>query len=53
MIAKKLLVVALLSAGAAAAQGEEVKTLSLTEAQQVTVKNHPKITAAELIALAS
>ena len=30
-----------------------MKTLSLSEAQQVTVKNHPKITAAELIALAS
>jgi outer membrane protein len=34
-------------------QGQDVKTLSLSEAQEITVKNHPKITSAELIALAS
>ena len=53
MIAKKLLAAALLAAGVVTARSEEVKTLSLSEAQQITVKNHPRITAAELIALAS
>jgi outer membrane protein len=53
MMAKKFLAAIMLAAGVVAARGEEVKTLSLSEAQQITVKNHPRITAAELIALAS
>src|ERR1700722_8410034 len=53
MTAKNFLTAALLAIGVVAARGEETKTLSLSEARDITVKNHPKITAAELIALAS
>jgi len=53
MIAKKLIIAGILAACVLSARGQEAKTLSLSEAREIAIKNHPKITAAELIALAS
>jgi outer membrane protein len=50
---KIILIGALLGLGILSATGEDLKPLSLKEAQEIAIKNHPKITAAELIALAS
>jgi outer membrane protein len=53
MITRNLTIAVLLALGFLSARAEEVKTLSLSEAREITLKNHPRITAAELIALAS
>ena len=43
----------LLCFGVPGAFGQELKTLSLKEAEEIAVQKHPKITAAELISLAT
>jgi outer membrane protein len=53
MSTKQIIIAALLLLGLLRARGENVKTLSLSEAREIAIKNHPRITAAELIALAS
>ncbi len=50
---KQMVIPVLLAMSVFSARGEDVKTLSLSEAREITIKNHPRITAAELIALAS
>ncbi|MDB6122799.1 MAG: Outer rane efflux protein [Pedosphaera sp.] len=53
MTRKSLLIAGLLSFSLVAFAGEDLKSLSLKEAQEIAIKNHPRITAAELKALAS
>jgi outer membrane protein len=53
MSTKQMMGAVLLSFAVFAVRGEDVKTLSLAEAREIAIKNHPRITAAELIALAS
>ena len=53
MIARNFVVAGILAFATLPARSQDVKILSLAEARQITIKNHPKITAAELLALAS
>ncbi|HWF17756.1 MAG TPA: TolC family protein, partial [Verrucomicrobiae bacterium] len=50
---KYLLIAALMGSSLIAALADDVHPLSLKEAQETAVRNHPRITAAQLIALAS
>ena len=53
MIKHSSIIMALLGASLVAALGDEPRPLSLKEAEEIALVKHPKITAAELIALAS
>jgi outer membrane protein len=53
MIARNLVVAGIFGFAVLSGRSQDVKTLSLSEAREITIKNHPQITAAELIALAS
>jgi outer membrane protein len=53
MTRKHLMIAGLLGVSLLTASGDELKPLSLKETEEIVVQNHPRITAAELIALAS
>jgi outer membrane protein len=53
MIARNLVVAGIFGFAVLSARCQDVKMLSLSEAREIVIKNHPRITAAELIALAS